>query len=142
MVSYVNVGRCVTVSLPADWSSDAGRKIDTSSPLYAPDEVLSILAKGAIATRLFTTTCAADVANEGWSLRDVGDLLKDAIQNGKFRGSQWCRQGAKGPIAACDAYSITRQVIDGHRTYTAKYYVKFAIAKTGTLLLIFSCHPS
>jgi hypothetical protein len=140
VVSYINVGRFDSCPQPTDWSTDAGRKIVIAQPLYPAADVLALVARGVVANRLFTTDCATDVARMEWNLRDVLELVQEAIEDGTYKGSEWCKHGSKGPIAACDAYSVRRRVKIEFAFKTIKYYVKFAISKSGTLLLIFSCH--
>jgi hypothetical protein len=136
------VSRCAEFPEPSDWSTENGRKIATDKPIYPAADVLGVLNRGVVAARLFTIDSGVDVANHGLSLKDVVELLKDAVQDGIYKGSQWCRQAPKGPIAACDAYMIKRYEVTGHHRRSIKYYLKFAIDRSGNLLLIFSCHPS
>ncbi|PLY15334.1 MAG: hypothetical protein C0631_07640 [Sedimenticola sp.] len=69
--------------------------------------------------------------------------MEIAVQSGRFRGAEWCVQHPNGPWAACDAYSFVRRewLAHAHREMSMEYYIKFAIAKTGKLLLVVSCHP-
>lgn len=116
-------------------------RIVGTGPLYPAADVLALLRRGVVATCLFTEDCRTDVALEGWSLQDVFRLIEEAVQYGTYKNSQWCRQGVTEqvvPCAPCDAYSVRFRNIENRFT---NYYVKFAIAKTGKLMLVFSCHP-
>ncbi|NKC13647.1 MAG: hypothetical protein GKR94_16095 [Gammaproteobacteria bacterium] len=68
--------------------------------------------------------------------------MEIALRSGRFRGSEWCKHSPNGPWAACDAYSLARRerMPYGRTQMDVEYYVKFAVAKTGKLLIV-SCHP-
>lgn len=132
----MNVGRRTDIPEPVDWTVKTQRLI-TAGPLYPIDDVQELLGHGVIATSLFTTDAGADAADECLSLADVIKIVKEAIEHGRYKNSQWCRHSSEGPFAPCDAYSIRRKNISG---VTSNFYVKFAISRTGALLLIFSCH--
>ena len=119
------------------------RKI-AGGPLYSTDEVLVLLAgSGAQAVRAWTNRSQNDM--QKWSLDtdDLCELLELAVRSGRFRGAEWCVQRPNGPWAACDAYSLMRRewIANARREMDMEYYIKFAIAKTGKLLLVVSCHP-
>jgi hypothetical protein len=140
VVSFVNVSCRQDVPLPANWNVAADRLV-IGGPLYPVADITALLDKGVVATSLFTDDCKLDVAFEGWSLKNVVQLVQEALQYGKYKNSQWCRQGVTDelvvPCAPCDAYAV--RFIHAEKGPT-NYYVKFAISKTGKLLLIFSCH--
>lgn len=145
MVNFVNVGSCTAYPLPKDWSKDSERKFRNIAPIYAPADVKKLLGKKALGTRLFTKNSILDAANEGLSLVDVGVLIGEALDHGRYKGAEWCKPSdlervleGNVPVAACDAYSVRRQ--DSKRVLR-NFYVKFAIAVSGNLILIFSCHP-
>lgn len=140
MVTFINVSCCSHAPLPTNWSAREDRLV-TGGPLYAAVDVLALLEKGIVATRLWTADCSADVALEGWGLSDVVRLVEEAVRHGTYKNSQWCRQGVEGdvvPCAPCDAYAVRFRHVDKGWT---SYYVKFAVSKNGALLLVFSCHP-
>jgi hypothetical protein len=139
VVSSINVSRRTDIPEPPDWKVKAQRKIATVTPLYPVDDVKALLKKGVLATSLFTVKCGEDVSDEGLSLSDVIAIVSEAIEHGRYKGAQWCRQSeTTPPIAPCDAYSIRRMSSKG---VVVPFYVKFAISSTGNLLLLFSCHP-
>jgi hypothetical protein len=114
-------------------------------PLYPADEVLDLLEKrGTEALRLWTNKCHRDVQDLVLDHEDIAELLQLALKRGRFKNAQWCKQKPGGPWAACDAYTVIRsEWIDAAcRSLDIEYYVKFALNKSGTLLLIVSCHTS
>lgn len=116
-----------------------GRVKISASPLY---ELLRVqaLVRG---TQLnaWTDKCRKDVYK--WfdgDLERVAALIlmltpKDYID------SEWCENG-KGAIAACDAYrlNLTETAPATGQPVQMEYFVKFAVSKTGALVLIVSCH--
>ena len=55
--------------------------------------------------------------------------------------SEWCENG-KGGIAACDAYTVYRveEIPITGKQESFEYFLKFAIGKTGVVVLLVSCH--
>ena len=140
VVTYLNVSRRQDLNLPLKWDEPADRLIAAAGPLYPVADVLALLKKGVSATCLYTEDCVADVAKEGLSLREVLPFVEEALQHGRYKNSQWCRQGMSArtvPCAPCDAYTV-RYRTPQKRVRT--YYVKFAISKPGHLVLMFSFH--
>jgi hypothetical protein len=140
MVNNVNVS-CYNGTPPQ--VEDSNRKI-TDGPLYSPDELLILLEKGEDALRAWSQKCIKDQQKYGLTLEDTLELIQIALQEGVFWGSEWCIQKPSGPWAACDAYRLSRPewIQHAHKDMRIEYYVKFAIAKTGVIILIASCHPS
>lgn len=139
MVNNIIVSRFVGPPLP----DENNRKLP-NGPLYPPKEVLELLntlsAESVIA---WTDKCIGDL--QDWSLDadDLLELLGIAVSRGRFRGSEWCIQQPGGPWAACDAYTLTRReyIEKAYKEMDIEYYLKFAVSKTGALMLIISCHP-
>lgn len=122
----------------------AGRKI-SGGPLYEAGEVLQLLAEaGGAAVIQWTQGCSRDAQKLALDSDDLAGLIGEAVQFGRFLGAEWCVQKPDGPWAACDAYSLRRsewiEVVG--KQMVADYYIKFAIGKTGMLLLLASCHLS
>lgn len=119
---------------------EQGRKIP-NGPLYPTDDVLALLNSESI--RAWTKKCITDM--EKWAIDsdDLCELTKIALHSGRFLGAEWCVQEPNGPWAACDAYQLIRKewIPHAHREMDIEYYIKFAINKTGKVLLIVSCHP-
>lgn len=113
-------------------------------PLYAVTDVLALLNAGDSQTMLWTRKCIADVQQLAYDISDVRTLLKQALTGGKYLKSEWCVQQPTGPWAACDSYRLQRTewIEHAHKEMHIEYYVKFAIGKTGKLLLLVSCHIS
>ena len=120
------------------------RSLITGGPLYRVEEVLALLAKGDSKTNLWTRKCIRDVERLAFDIADVRELLKQALTSGTYINSEWCVQKPTGPWAACDSYRLFRDEWNDHayRNIGYEYYVKFAIGKTGKLLLLISCHLS
>ena len=112
-------------------------------PLYHKDHVLQLLTEQENIV-LWTRKCAEDLQYWKIELEDVAELIKTGLDKGTFLGSQWCEQKKSGPWAACDAYRISRWEWSDmfHKGISVEYYIKFAINRTGKLLLIVSCHLS
>ncbi|VWB96583.1 hypothetical protein BPS26883_04671 [Burkholderia pseudomultivorans] len=117
------------------------RKI-SGGPLYSLDDLEPLLAAGKVA--LWTKDCAKDAANLGFDLDDVAALIREAIVHGRYIDSEWCQGKPTGPWAACDAYSLRRTEWNefARRDLTCDYFVKFAIGKTGNVVITISCHTS
>jgi len=134
----------IVVSQYARGRPDGGRSI-TDGPLYSADEILSLLEGGGNqAVSAWTRRCSDDLQNLEIGPEELASLLKLAVRRGRFLGSAWCLQRPNGPWAACDAYSLVRRERAPHADaqLDVEYYVKFAIAKTGSALLVASCHLS
>jgi hypothetical protein len=136
------IGSRFTGSLPVEKGAD---RTIPGGPLYPAHEILELLASGGSQViTTWTQKCVADV--QKWSLDtdDLFQLLELAVRNGRFRGAEWCAQKPNGPWAACDAYSVIRMewIATAHKEMNMEYYIKFAIGKTGKILLLVSCHPS
>jgi hypothetical protein len=120
------------------------RKIP-GGPLYPAAEVLALLEQEREqGIQLWTRKCTSDAQRLGLDLEDLRALLEQALGSGHFKGSEGCRQGANGPWAACDAYQLLRNewIDNAHKDMTVEYYLKFAVARTGRVLLLVSCHLS
>lgn len=117
----------------------------SGGPLYQPEEVLALLDKGDDQTVLWTRKCKNDVQVVlAYEMAEVRSLVREAITQGRYINSEWCVQKPTGPWAACDSYKIERSewVEHAHKDMRIEYYVKFAIGKTGKILLLVSCHLS
>ncbi|KAA0875747.1 hypothetical protein E1H14_03395 [Nitrincola tapanii] len=111
-------------------------------PLYEPAHVLALLHQGESHTRAWTRKCINDLQRYALDGDDVAVLLKEALQHGRYRNSEWCQQRPTGPWAACDAYILTKMewIPHAYKELPVEYYIKFAIAKSGTVILLVSCH--
>ncbi len=137
MVNYRVVSRYAG-ELPAKGNS---RKI-SAGPLYSVADVLPILGSGSASIITWTKKCISDVQKLSLDDEDLLELLKLAVRSGRFRGSEWCEQKPGGPWAACDAYAVIRSewIQTARKKMDIEYYIKFAIGKKGTILLLISCH--
>lgn len=125
-------------------SPDSTDLIIHDGPLYDSKQVLSLLNKGDNNTIPWTRRCKADLQRMSFDIADARALIKDALRSGQYLNSQWCEQKPSGPWAACDAYRLVRDEWNeyAHKEFRIEYYVKFAIGKTGKILLLISCHLS
>lgn len=129
---------------PSEGSKGNALKIP-GGPLYAKTDVCKLLSKGVAAINLWTYDCNDDVVIKlGWDMQDVLRLIDLAMEKGIFKGSEWCHQSGDGPIAPCDAYCVSRKewIKTAYKEMNITYFVKFAISKTGMLMLVASCHLS
>ncbi|MBL8438262.1 MAG: hypothetical protein JNM61_08700 [Zoogloeaceae bacterium] len=90
----------------------------------------------------WTTRCRRDAANLTLAPSDVGELIQK-LRGVDYLDSEWCENG-KGIWAACDAYQLVRDEPNDWtgKVYRTEYFLKFALGRTGTLLLMVSCHLS
>jgi hypothetical protein len=121
-------------------ASETGRIKIRQGPLYALERVQELVSdeNQLIA---WTEKCLKDVHKlfDG-DLSLVAELIR-CLKTTDYIDSEWCQNG-RGALAACDAYSIRRQeVMAGTgRSMPVEYFLKFAIGKTGKLVLTVSCH--
>lgn len=142
MVNTVNVS--AYKGTPPQEPSVDGRHYIEGGPIYSLEDLESLLDQGENLLRLWTKDCVKDVQNlfDG-DLSGVLELLKTiAADKARYLKSEWCVQKPTGPWAACDSYQILREewIQHAHKYMSIEYYVKFAIGKTGSLLLVISCH--
>ncbi len=92
---------------------------------------------------LFTRTCIGEVHKLFDSDTEQVAALIQALDQQDYIDSEWCENGKTG-VAACDAYRIRRAevVAATGKPMTTEYFLKFAIGKTGQLVLLVSCHLS
>jgi hypothetical protein len=140
MVNTMNVSK-YSDAPPPEGVDNAARKIK-GGPLYSKEEILPLLANDGSAVIAWTNKCKADLQKESLDVTDVAQYIRVCLRSGTFKGSEWCKQKPTGPWAACDAYQIfvNKWLDTARREMEFEYYVKFAIAKTGKLLLTVSCH--
>lgn len=142
------VRRVILSQYTSDCPDEVGRaKIATASPLYDVAEVTALAE--AVKVLLWTNKCIQNVNDLYVAVSDeydselamVADLLQRLPVSGRYLNSEWCENG-KGGVAACDAYEVSREdpVPATGRRQKTRYFVKFAIGKTGQLLLTASCH--
>lgn len=124
---------------------DGEARAISGGPLYPVEEVLGLLKNaGGGAVCPWTRKCIADLQQLALDGSDLVLLLRETFTKGRFLGAEWCQQKPDGPWAASDAYVLTRQewVPTANRNIAMAYYLKFAIGKSGVILLLVSCHLS
>lgn len=117
-------------------------KIAVGRSLYALERVQALAGNGQ-RIKAVTQKCLQDVETLfAGEYDDVASLIR-AIRPHDYRDSEWCDCG-KGSVAACDAYVVHRvEVAPGSgQQVSVTYFLKFAISKTGQLVLMVSCHLS
>lgn len=116
----------------------------SGGPLYLVKDVEALLDAGENHTIFWTRQCKNDIQQLAYDISDVQQLIKQAITQGQYLNSEWCVQKPTGPWAACDSYRLFRDewVEYAYKEIRYEYYIKFAIGKTGKLLLLVSCHLS
>lgn len=139
MVSRITVVSRFNTNPPL--SEEPSNRVIAGGPLYAPSEVLQVLMLSNCVSA-WTKKCVSDLQNWEFDENDVRSLVQDAIEQQNYRGSEWCEQKPTGPWAACDVYVLSRKewIETIQKEMYLEYYIKFAIAKTGTVLLLVSCH--
>ena len=130
-----------TGPLPAAEAEKSELQI-SGGPLYKPGEVLELLrAEGGLVP--WTKKCVKDLRDKLCIDNDgAAALVQEAIVSGRYRNSQWCQGKSSHQWAACDAYILKRDEYIPHarRELTIEYYVKFAIGRSGKVILLISCH--
>lgn len=122
-----------------DLPKDGGDRKIRGGPLYKLAEIQAV-ATAPDAVQLWTAKCRRDVANLTLNAADVGTMLQELTER-DYRGSEWCDNG-KGAWAACDAYALRRleYLESAAKSFRMGYFLKFALSKTGKLVLMVSCH--
>jgi hypothetical protein len=120
--------------------TESGRVKIAEGPLYSLARVQAVIQQGN-QLQAWTEKCRKDIRkwfDDDWQrVSDILGNLKDA----DYIDSEWCENG-KGAIAACDAYSyhVTEAAPATGKSLRMEYFVKFAVSRTGTLVLMVSCH--
>jgi len=136
MVNRMNVSRYAEAP-PESGSQD---RTILGGPLYPVSDVLAALQKQGV--MLWTQRAIRDAQELGLDHDDVAELLCEAVSQGRYFKSEWCQQKPDGPWAASDVYLLTRHEWNNNafRDLPTDYYLKFALAKSGWLVLTVSCH--
>jgi hypothetical protein len=140
VVNRKNVSYRQDLTPPNEGAKD--RKI-AGGPLYAPAQVLQVILGDPESTlRLWTRDSNRDFMKLDWELSDLASAIRLAVTSGTYIDSEWCVQSPTGPVAACDAYEITRRewIAAARKELPCTYFLKFAISRTGSVLLVVSCH--
>ena len=112
----------VIIDFYADWCTSCK---EMESITFRDPEVISALSN--------VLLLKADVT-------EVSDLLL-GLSSRNYIDSEWCENG-KQAWAACDAYLTQRKewVERIRKQVSMSFFVKFAIGKTGKVVLLVSCH--
>jgi hypothetical protein len=132
MVTFIVVSEYSGGPIPGDRVKIEG------GPLYSLERVQGLAVRPG-GLFLWTRKCLRDVANLTWDADDVASVIS-ALKSSDYKDSEWCDNGKSW--AACDAYTIRRRewIETARKEMTVEYFLKFAIGKTGALVLMVSCH--
>jgi len=121
-------------------SEAGGRHQIVGGPIYPIKDVLASLLADEVS--VVTRKARTDVANLGLDDESLKILLRNSLRSGRYRNSEWCGIGERGCWAACDAYTFETAEWNDllGKDMSVEYYVKFAIGRTGLVLLLVSCH--
>jgi hypothetical protein len=133
-----NVGKFQALPVPNNIKTG---RIKVDGPLYSKEETLAMI--GQITIRPATRTCTLRTQELGLdSQESLKEFLRDALFLGQYIDSEWCALSLTS-CAACDAYCFKRKE-ENYRMTTGfmeiEYFVKYAISKVGTVMLLVSCH--
>lgn len=127
----------VSQSQPGSPPQGHHRKI-VGGPLYDLAQVQGIVQlRGRV--RFWTRKSAFDAKELSLEAEGVGQFLL-ALRADHYRDSEWCTDGRAW--AACDSYVLLRKewVPSAGKAMLMEYFLKFAVSKSGTLVLMVSCH--
>ena len=136
----------VTFIVLSEYSQDPptefGRIKIARGPLYDLARVQALVADD---NKLlaWTQKCRKDVDKFfSGEIAEVANLVQ-CLQAKDYIDSEWCENG-RGHLAACDAYQVSRLEVIPATGQQARfvYFLKFAIGKTGNVVLVVSCHTS
>ena len=124
---------------PPEVLGDERTKI-CGGPLYDLGRIQAIVSDET-KIQQWTEKCRKDIVKWFDSDTDqVIDLIAQ-LRESDYVDSEWCTNG-RGAVAACDAYKVERfEVVPRmNKPVRVEYYLKFAVGKTGALVLLVSCH--
>ena len=134
----------VKIFIVSEYSSnpptETGRVKIAEGPLYDLRRVQALI-QGENQLQAWTEKCRKDVRKwfeDDWQRMTV---LIGSLKNADYIDSEWCENG-KGAIAACDAYCcyLIEVAPATGQPLRMEYFVKFAVSKTGSVVLMVSCH--
>jgi hypothetical protein len=134
----------VTFYILSEYSSDlpaegANRKI-AGGPLYDLPRIYA-QARKAGGVRFWTRRSELQAIEMNVDTQDVAQWLLE-LKPHDYCDSEWCSDGRGW--AACDAYVLQRKewIAAARKYIPVEYFLKFALAKSGALVLMVSCHTS
>lgn len=129
--------------VPANIASSSHDRRIHGGPLYSKEKVLSVLEAGEQSVFPWTRKCIKDMREKlDIDNAELVDLLKAAITAGKYQNSEWCCSKNPKKWLAADAYVLKHDewIENAKKHMQIEYYLKFAIAKSGSVILTVSCH--
>jgi len=136
MVSKVNLSRYNEGEPPEE---GADRRI-AGGPIYSTKELLEILSGGGGVVKP-AGNCVKQLQALSFDEDDAAELLVRGLTQGRYKNSEWAGCGGNS-VAACDVY-IARRLEDvgsSHGPAEVEYYLKFAIGRTGKVIVLVRCH--
>lgn len=133
----------VKIIIVSEYSSnpptESGRVKIADGPLYDLGLVQALATGGGLIA--WTDRCDKTIYELFGGDLDSVALLISVLQPSNYRDSEWGTNG-RNAWAACDAYAIRRVewVATAGKEMLVEYFLKFAVGKTGQLVLIVSCH--
>lgn len=126
---------------PPEQNAPERARMINGGPLYDRQEVIDLASQDSV--NFWTRDAGRDARKWYGDVSDVAELIKIAVQRGRFIGSFWCNQKPNGPWAACDSYQLNQRYWCDDRCKNVEKtdYLKFAISKDGSVLLSISNHP-
>jgi hypothetical protein len=140
----INNGRSNVSQYPG-WLPDkvagGGDRRISDSQIYDTAELLKLAEAENV--QLWSNGARLDAAKWSLDISDISKLIVAAMKRGRFLGVEWCESKPGGPWAACEAWVITQRewVAAAGKDMDFTYYLKFAISRTGSILLMASNHP-
>lgn len=127
-------------SPPVD--SKAPRKISTKEPINPVSEVLQILEISL--PKVMTKRSIKFMQSTQFDDEELRDVLKYAIEYGRYIDSEWCEFSETSPWFACDSYQVKQKeyISASHKELEICYFLKFCIHKSGNLICTLSFHFS
>ena len=132
-----NLSRYTEAAPPNDMSR---RHKIVGGPLYPVAELTALLRHQCV--QVATAQARRDIADLALDAEEVSILVSDALRSGRYKDSEWCLLNGQDCWAACDSYVLMRQEWNDvvGRDLPVEYFVKIAIARTGVVVLVVSCH--
>jgi len=115
------------------------RLIQGDIPLYLPEEIVEAAQTKTIP---WTKKSISNIKSLELELEEVVNLVVKAVTTGRYLKSVWCTNHTKGSWAACDSYVVSDKYwnANAQKELDCEYYLKFALGKSGSLVLVVSCH--
>ncbi|THB63506.1 MAG: hypothetical protein D6B27_12110 [Gammaproteobacteria bacterium] len=114
---------------------------NSGNPIYSKDEVIEAIRSNAKIAP-YTERCINNLSILNLEIKDMPELLMKVVNSGEHINSQWCLNTKGTTWAASDSYVYRYEhyIEHIHKYLPCEYYVKFAIGKTGNIILLVQIH--